>query len=304
MTKFLIIDGNSIGCRAAFAGPKTGDDLKTTTGIETGTIVRFFNIINKVMLQLEPTHIVCCWDTDAHTFRKDLYPEYKANRHNRQSNIDMSTVHRQFAMIRKMLDILGIKSVNVQKFEGDDLVGSFLAISNADMNYICSGDKDSWALVNDNTTAVFPKSGFTDVILATPEYIEDKFMIKRANYVGLKMLQGDVSDNVKGLEGCGPKTAAKLLNEFNDIDTIAALTDEDLAGYNKKIRNNFADWKQRFPILKELMTIRTDVQLPYTFDDCEIDLLNWDEFKIYIKGLEMYNFIQRIEWGAVYRLKY
>lgn len=304
MTKFLIVDGNSIGCRAAFSGPKGGNDLQTASGIPTGTIVRFFNMLSKVMLQLEPTHIICCWDTDSHTFRRELYPEYKANRHIKEPIIDMSIVHKQFGLIRKMLDILGIKSANVQGFEGDDIVGSFLKISEADINYICSGDKDSWALVDENTIAIFPKSGFTDVNLITPEYVEEKFLIKKANYVGLKILQGDVSDNVKGLEGCGPKTAAKLLNEFNDIDTIASLKEEDLAQYNKKIRNGFKDWQARFPIIKTLMTIRTDVTLPYTFADCEIDLLNWEDFKEYIKGLEMYNFIQRIEWGAVYRLKY
>ena len=125
---------------ASVVGPHFQDlkakDLRTSTGIETGTIIRFFNMISKVMLQLEPTHIICCWDTDSYTFRKQLYPEYKANRHTSEPAIDMSIVHKQFGMIRKMLDILGIKSVNIQGFEGDDLVGSFLQISKADINSI------------------------------------------------------------------------------------------------------------------------------------------------------------------------
>ena len=302
MTKFLIIDGNSIGCRAAFAGQKR--PLTAKNGIPTSTITFFMNMLNKVMMQLEPTHIIVCWDTDSHTFRKELYPEYKANRHKGESLIDMTTVYKQFAMIRKMLNLLGIKSANVQGFEGDDVVGSFKALSTADYNYICSGDKDSWALADDKTTIVFPKSGFTDIDLITTDYIEEKLMIKKANYVGLKMLQGDVSDNIKGLDGCGPKTAAKLLNEFSNIDKIASLTVDDLQKYNSKIKSNFPDWKERAALLKQLMTIRTDVSLPYTFEDCEIGLLNWEGFKEYIRGLDMNNFIQRIEWGAVYRLKW
>lgn len=302
MTKFLIIDGNSIGCRAAFAGQK--HPLTAKNGIPTSTITFFMNMLNKVMMQLKPTHIIVCWDTDSHTFRKELYPEYKANRYKGESIIDMAIVYKQFAMIRRMLDILGIKSANVQGFEGDDVVGSFKALSKADYNYICSGDKDSWALADDKTTIVFPKSGFTDIDLITTDYIEEKLMIKKANYVGLKMLQGDISDNIKGLDGCGPKTAAKLLNEFSNIDKIVSLTVDDLQKYNSKIKNNFLEWKERATLLKQLMTIRTDVSLPYTFEDCEIGLLNWEDFKEYIRGLDMNNFIQRIEWGAVYRLKW
>ena len=305
MNKFLIVDGNSLGCRAGFAGQKSKLQLTSHEGIPTTTIVLFMNIFNKIMLQLKPTHIIVCWDTDSNTFRKELYPEYKANRHTEEkSDIDMHTLYKQFGMIRNILDLLGIKSANVQGYEGDDVVGSFLNISRADENYIVSGDQDSWALVNDNTTVVYPKSSFSDVLLVTPDYIQEKLLIKKANYVGYKMLKGDVSDNLAGLNGCGPKTAAKLLDEFNDIDTIMSLKEDDLINYNKKIKTNFKEWASRAPLLKTLMTIRQDIDVPYSFDDCEIGLLNWELVRDYMKMLDMNNFIQRIDWGAVYRLRW
>ena len=305
MTKFLIIDGNSIGCRAAFAIPKSGNDLVSRDGIPTGTLHRFFNMINKIMLQLEPTHIIVCWDTDSNTFRKEIYPEYKANRYkDKESPIDIHIMHKQFGMIRKMLDMLGIKSANVQGYEGDDVVGSFAKMSRADYNYICSGDRDSWQLVNKITSVVFPKSGFTDVDIVTPEYVEEKFGISLDNYIGLKTLQGDTSDNIPGFTGVGPKTAAKMLTQYGSADNIAQLKLDEFTGYNKKVTAQLENWQKQYSLLKTLVTIRTDVNVPYSFEDCEIGLLNWKELKGYMKLLDMNNFVQRIEWGAVYRLRW
>ena len=303
----MIVDGNSLGCRAAFAAPKHQKDLCTKENIPTGTLVRFMNMWNKVMCDIvQPTHIVVAWDTDANTFRKQLCAEYKANRQikKEQNDIDMHIVHKQFKMLRNMLERLGIKNVNIQGFEGDDICGSFATISDADENYIVTGDKDSFQLVNENTYIIYPKSGFTDVDIVDEKYINDKFNVSLENYIGLKTLQGDVSDNIHGLTGCGPKTAAKLLKDFGSSDIIAKLKGEELAHYNKKIRVGLTDWQSRYELLKTLVTIRTDVELPYTFEDCEIDLLKWNDLVPYMEELEMHNFINRIKWGAVYRLHY
>lgn len=304
MTKFLIIDGNSLGMRAACAGAKL--NLVTKEGIPTSTIVCFFNIFNKILMQIQPTHIACCFDTDSNTFRKKIYPEYKANRHNRevQEGLDLNLVHKQFRFIRKLLKKLGIKTLNVQGYEGDDLCGTLAALSEADETYIASGDKDTWQLVTDNTYVIYPKNGFTDFHIITKSYIEDKLNISWKNFVGLKTLQGDVSDNIIGLKGCGVKTAARMLNEFGSSDKIAKLAVEDLTNYNKIIKNNLADWQYRYKLLKLLVTIRRDVDIPYIYDEFEISLLKWNDIKPILQDLEMYNFINRIGWGAVYRLRW
>ena len=306
MTKFLIVDGNSIGCRAAFAIPKDHPDLKTKEGIETGTITRFMNMFNKIMMQIKPTHIAVVWDSAEETFRKKLYPEYKANRHknDKEPIIDMNIVHKQFRMIRKILDLLGIISINIPGYEGDDLCGSLANISEADETYIVTGDKDSFQLIDKDTYVIFPKNGFTDFDIANLQYIEDKFGITVDQYIGLKALQGDQSDNILGYVGCGPKTASKMLNEFGDSDIIAKLKQEDLSHYNKKIRANLEDWQNRYDLIKQLVTIKTDVELSYRYEDFEIELLKWDDALSYFQDLEMYHFINRIHWKAVYRLTY
>ena len=304
MTTFLIVDGNSVGMRAAMAGAR--QPLTTREGIPTATIVFFFNMLNKIMLNIRPTHICIGWDTDSNTFRKKLYPEYKANRHNKPlpEGVDLTTIYKQFKFIRLLLDKLGIKSINIPIFEGDDICGSLARISEADMTYIVSGDRDSWSLVDDDINIIYPKNGFNDFDIIDYDYIEKKYGIDPQQFLSLKALQGDVADNIIGLVGCGTKTATKMINEFGSSDKIATLNAEDLKGYNKTIRNNLQDWKNRYELIKTLVTIKTDVELPYQFDDFLIELLPWQELKPLLFDLEMYNFINRIDYGAVYRLTY
>jgi DNA polymerase-1 len=303
-TRFLIIDGNSLGCRAAFAhNPKRGADLHTKDGMVTGTIYRFLNMMDKICHQLRPTHMVISWDTDKNTFRKQLYPEYKANRH-QDDKLNMSTVYAQFEMIRKITEQLGIKNVNVPTFEGDDICGTFAHISKADETFIVTGDKDSFQLVNDHTTIVFPKNGFQEVNLVTEKYIQEKYGVTVSQYIDLKMLQGDTSDNITGLVGCGPKTASKMLNKFGSADKIHSLQYDELQDCGKKILNNIDDWNNRFDLIKTLVTIRQDVELPCTFEDCQLDLLKWEELKPVFEKLELKSILYRLGWNSLYGQDY
>lgn len=304
MTKFMIVDATNICFRAACVGYSTNNQLYVNN-IPTATFQVFFNLFNHIMMQLQPTHIVCCFDTNSNTFRKKLYPEYKAQRHkNLMESMDLNLVHKQFLFIRKMLDILGIKSINIENYEADDLCGSCKTISQADENYIISGDKDSWQLVDDNTRVIFPKNGFTDYIVVDQQYIEDQYNIQYDKYIDLKILQGDKSDNISAYNGVGPKIASKMINEFHDSSKIAKLKVEDLANYNKKIKNNLQDWQNKYELLKILMTIKTDINIPYKYEDFEINLLKWLELKPWLEELHMYNLINRISYGAVYRLRW
>lgn len=307
LTKFLIIDGNSLGCRAAFAhNPKSGPDLHTQRGLPTGTIYRFINMFDRILHQIRPTHIVVAWDTDKNTFRKQLDPEYKANRMSKKkSNIDMDVVYHQFEVIRKILEKLGVKNVNVKGFEGDDICGTYATLSKADDNFIVTGDKDSFQLVNTNTTIVFPKNGFREVSLINEKYIDEHYGLDVCQFIDLKTLQGDKSDNIRGLNGCGEKTALKLLEKYGSAESIVKLNNDDLsADVNKKVLAGFDEWKSRFDMLMTLVTIRRDVPVEYTYDDCEIDLLNWEAAKPIFEKLELKNILNRISWTAMYAQTY
>lgn len=177
-------------------------------------------------------------------------------------------------------------------------------ISKADENYIISGDKDFFQLVNSNTFIVFPKHGFTDYNVITEQYIIDEFNINPINYIDLKILQGDKSDNITGYKGCGPKIASKMINEFGSSEKIFKLTVDKLNNYNKTIKNNLQDWQQRYDLLKVLMTIKTDLEIPYLFEDFKIELLKWLDLKPILEELQMKRLISLIDWGAVYRLRW
>ena len=314
MTKFMIVDATNICFRAACVAFASQNLLEKQNlqqnqylinGIPTATFQVFFNLFNHIMMKIQPTHIVCCFDTNTNTFRKKIYPEYKAQRQkNLIEGMDIAIIQKQFKFIRKMLDILGIKNINIESYEADDLCGSCLNISQADENYIISGDKDSWQLINDNTVVIFPKNGFTDYIIVDKNYIEDKYDIPYNRYIDLKILQGDKSDNISAYKGVGPKIAAKMINEFKNSDQITKLKIEDLNNYNKTIKNNLYDWQNKYELLKILMTIKTDINLPYTYTDFEINLLKWLDLKPWLEELHMYNLINRISYGAVYRLRW
>ena len=95
-----------------------------------------------------------------------------------------------------------------------------------------------------------------------------------------------------------------MLTQYGSADNIAQLKLDEFTGYNKKVTAQLENWQKQYSLLKTLVTIRTDVNVPYSFEDCEIGLLNWEELKGYMKLLDMNNFVQRIEWGAVYRLRW
>ena len=304
MTKFMIVDGTNISFRAACVAASIQPQSYSSEGIPTGTLSVFFNIFNKVMMEIQPDYIVCCWDTNTNTFRKKLYPDYKATRHKNDLDVDIKVANKQFKFIRLLLEKLGIKNINIEEYESDDICGSCVQISQADENYIISGDKDFFQLVNENTFVIFPKSGFTEYIKVTPQYIEDKYNINYINYIDMKILCTDKSDNIIGYKGCGPKIASKMINEFGNSKNIVKLTIDDLYNYNKTIKNNLEDWKNRYELLTKLMTIKKDLEIPYKFEDFEINLLKWLEIKPILEDLQMYRLINLISWGAVYRLKW
>lgn len=313
MTKFLIIDGNSFCCRAVYSAAGSGYGLSPEgeylltnhNGIPTGTYVVFFNMFFKLLALIRPTHIVFSWDTDKHTFRKELYPEYKAQRQSasKDRGVDMHIAHKQFKIIRKMMDMVGIKGVNLQGYEGDDICGSFANISKADKTYIVTSDMDSYQLVDDSRGIEIMrlKKGISEYDFVNEQYIIDKFGVDVNNYIALKTLKGDTSDNIKGLEGCGPKKAVQMIDDFGNLEKIASLRVDDLKSYSKTIKNNFDNWKERSSLIKKLVTIVTDLELPYTYDDCEIDVLNWDNLIPYLEDLDMKRTIIDIKCGAAYK---
>lgn len=296
MEKFLIIDGNSIAYRAAVACNKDRE-LINSKGRITGGTFRFINILNKILEMSMPTHVIVCFDTSKHTFRHDLYSQYKSNRNNKNEGL-----YKQFDDIKTVLELIGIKHDNVLNYEGDDLVGTYHKISKADKNFILSGDADIFQLIDENTFVIFPKVGVSEVSVLNLDRFKNRFNIDISQYIDYKCLLGDKSDNIPGLPKCGEKSVQKLLNKYNNIDNILLHLEDDskdIRGW-KNLSKSLKDWSCNYNIVKQLVTIRKDVPVKYTYDDCKVKI-DWENCIPFLQELECNSIIKRIKGGKLFK---
>lgn len=299
-TNFLIIDGNSLAYRAAFAhNPHFGPDLHTTYGKPTGATLRFINMFDRLLHQLQPTHILVAWDVSRENFRNALDENYKATREHRGGD----ELKVFFQDIKHILNLIGCKNVGVLGYEGDDIVGTYSALSKATKTFIVSGDRDSFQLVNDKVSVIFPRNGFKEVDVITPDYIKEHYQIPVDKFTDLKALMGDGGDNISGINGCGEKTAIKLLQHYGTMEEVANNANNiDLKGINKTVVAGIKEWALRSVVVKQLVTIRKDVEVPYSFEQCEVDL-NWENAREFFKELELNSLIRRVNGGELYNAR-
>lgn len=290
MTKFLIIDGNSMACRAAFAKR----DMATSYGRETGGTNIFVGMIDSLLKKYQPTHMVVGWDVSRDTFRREIDPEYKANRDSKSHNLYM-----QFEDIKRILDAIGIKYVGVYGYEADDIIGTYATISKADENMVLSGDKDSFQLVDDRTNIYYPKMGVTNLEIINDTVFEEKFEIPVAKFLDLKALMGDGGDNIIGVEKCGQKTAVKWLKEYGSLENVVENADK----IKGKVGENLRTWLPNADKNKQLVTIKRDVPVPFTFEECEITKVDWENARPIFEELEFNKIIEKLDGGKFYNVK-
>ena len=297
MTRFLIIDGNSICFRAASAKNPYQEELQNSKGHITGGVYRFVNLFNKACELVRPTHIVVGFDTSKHTFRHDINPEYKANRY---TDDNKKEIYSQFDDMKAFLDCLGVKHDNIYLYEGDDMVGSYANISEADRTFILSGDKDIFQLINNSTSVIFPIKGISEIKVYNKQVFKERFNIDVEQFIDYKTLFGDAGDNIKGIDGCGEKTATKLLNKFGSIENILDNLDEDVKDIRgwKKLKTKIADFD--YEKTRKLVTIKKDVPIKYSFEDCKKNL-NWNNVIPLFEEFEFASYIKKIKQGKFYK---
>lgn len=292
MSNFMIVDGNSLACRAEFAfNPyKNKVDLTNSEGRVTGGTYRFINMFDKLLWKIKPTHIVVCWDTNRNTWRRKLYPQYKMNRENNPNNINKESLYIMFEDIKKILTAINVVNVEYDGYEGDDLVGTFANISTADKTFIVSGDKDTFQLINKNTYVVFPNNN--DII--DEEYIKNKYNVTPKQFIELKALMGDSGDNIPGIKGCAEKTASKLINHYGNINNIINASDINIKGVSKTIISNIEQWKPQAEMILKLVTIDKKVPIEIEFEDCKNNI-NWYNAIPIFEELEFNSLINKID---------
>ncbi|MGQ7343186.1 DNA polymerase I [Streptococcus suis] len=261
--KLLLIDGSSVAFRAFFALYHQIDRFKSPTGLHTNAIYGFNLMLDHMMKRIEPTHILVAFDAGKTTFRTEMFADYKAGRAKTPDEF-----REQFPFIRQMLDAMGIKHYELSQYEADDIIGTLDKMAErTDIPFdvtIVSGDKDLIQLTDENTVVEISKKGVAEFEEFTPAYLMEKMGITPTQFIDLKALMGDKSDNIPGVTKIGEKTGLKLLTEFGSLEGIYDHIDSMKASKMKE--NLIADKEQAF-LSRTLATIDTQAPIEIGLDD-------------------------------------
>jgi DNA-directed DNA polymerase len=217
----LIIDGHSMAFRAFFALPP--DNFVTATGQHTNAVYGFVSMLTRLLETEKPTHIAVAFDVSRHSFRTEEYPEYKGTR-----DATPEEFKGQVELIREVLDAMGIVSLSREGFEADDILATlaYRAGNDGATVLVVSGDRDSFQTVTDNVTVLYPGTGPGDLRRMTPQAVEEKYGVPPHRYPEIAAIVGETSDNLPGVPGVGPKTAAQWINKYDGLDNLLARADE------------------------------------------------------------------------------
>ncbi|MDN4607283.1 DNA polymerase I [Sporosarcina highlanderae] len=250
--KIVLLDGNSLAYRAFFALPLLTND----TGIHTNAIYGFTMMLQNILEEEKPTHILVAWDAGKTTFRHSTFSEYKGGRQKTPPELS-----EQFPYLRKLLDAFQISQYELDQYEADDIIGTLSKTGDAEGMevVVISGDKDLTQLASDKTTVCITRKGITDLEKYTPAHVMDKYGLTPSQIIDMKGLMGDPSDNIPGVPGVGEKTAIKLLKEYGSVEKVYESLDK-VSG--KKLKENLTENEELAYMSKKLATI--DVDAPIT----------------------------------------
>ena len=278
----VIIDGNSIINRAFFALPQ----MNNKEGLNTNAIYGFTTMLFKIIDTYNPTHISVCFDMKSKTFRHLEYSEYKARKKKMSDELK-----EQFEPLKNLLDSFNINRLQIDGYEADDIIGtvSKFAEEHNFKVYIVTGDKDAIQLASKNTTTLITKKGVSDIEEYDYDFVVEKYEMTPTQFIDLKGLMGDKSDNIPGVSGIGEKTGIKLIKEFGSIENIIDNIDLLKGSIKKKMEEN----KDSAITSKRLATIIRDVPIKFTLD--ELSYGEYDKEKVIknFKELGFNSLIQR-----------
>lgn len=255
MSKLVLVDGNAIMHRAFHALPKT---FTTKEGKLINAVYGFVSMILKIITDLEPTHIAVAFDRKEPTFRKEVFEQYQAHRPEMDEELSY-----QFPKVKKILNAMRIPVYEKVGFEADDVIGTIAKKTRVDDIVIVTGDRDILQLVDRRIKVFLPIKGLSNAKLVDEEEVVAMMGVRADQIVDYKGLVGDPSDNYKGVAGIGPKTAEKLLKEYDSFKMIYKNT----KNIDERISNKLKEHKDSADMSLELAKIITDVDIEYNLDD-------------------------------------
>lgn len=292
--KLLLIDGSSVAFRAFFALYNQLDRFKNNSGLHTNAIYGFHLMLNHLLERVQPTHILVAFDAGKTTFRTEMYADYKAGRAKTPDEF-----REQFPYIREMLTYLGISYYDLKDYEADDIIGTLdkLAENAGDFEVtIVSGDKDLIQLTDANTVVEISKKGVAEFERFTPDYLMEKMGITPQQFIDLKALMGDKSDNIPGVTKIGEKTGLKLLLEYGSLEGIYENIDAFKAS---KMKENLINDKEQAFLSKELSTINTNSPIAIGLDDILYQSPDVNKLVAFYDEMDFKQFKQALEGDSV-----
>ncbi len=256
---FVIIDGSSLLNRAFYAIRL----LSNKKGIFTNGIYGFLNMLDKINADYNPKYMCVVFDRKEKTFRKDMYEEYKGNRMKFPDELSV-----QFPILKDILTKMGIKVLDKAGFEADDLAGTLTTINCEGVKkLLITGDKDYLQLIKDDTDVIITKRGVSEFDTYNKDKMNEVYGLSPDEFIDLKALMGDQSDNIPGIYGIGEKTALKILSEYRTIENLYEHADE-LS--KNKTNQRIIEGKDMAFLSKKLATIVKDVDISMNIEDYKI----------------------------------
>jgi len=275
--RLLLLDGHSLAYRAFFALPV--ENFSTTTGQHTNAVFGFTSMLINVLRDEQPTHIAVAFDVSRKTFRLDEYADYKAGR-----NKTPTEFSSQLPLIEEVLTAMRIPYLKKEGYEADDIIGTLATQAKAlgFETLICSGDRDSFQLVDADTTVIYPMRGVSEMKRMTPAAVEERYGVPPARYPELAALVGETSDNLPGVPGVGQGFAAKWINQYDGLDNVIAHADEIPGKKGEALREHLGDVIRN----RHLNALVCDLELDATPPD--LTWSSWDRQAVHtlFDGLE------------------
>lgn len=285
----ILIDGNNLLFRSYYATAYNGNLMKNSKGFPTNALFGFVNMLNKIINEEKPEYIMVAFDT-GHNFRKDLCDTYKDGRIETPNDLKI-----QFPEAKKICTLLGIKYIECDNYEADDIIGTFARMADEDKNYnatIISSDKDLLQLISDEVDVKLLKQ--KEYILMNEQTFFEHYGIKPIRMIDLKALMGDPSDNIPGVKGIGEKTALSLLVKYDTLENLYNHLDELTPKTKEKLLND----KESAFFSYKLATIYKTIDFDYTFESIKynkpditglIEKYKELEFNSFLKNLSVNN---------------
>ena len=286
MKKLILIDGNSLLFRAYFAMRP----MVTSKGMHTQGVFAFVNMLNKIIADYEPSHIAVAFDMKGGTFRHDVYKEYKAGRLKTPPEL-----LSQIPMMHEVLEALNIAVIEIPQYEADDIIGTIAARAEADGldTLVISGDKDELQLVGPNVNVLINKRGMSEFDLYDVDAMKERYGLTPKQFIDLKGLMGDSSDNIPGVPGIGEKKGIALLEQYGSLENLIDHADEVKGKMGENLRDNIEVARMS----KWLATINTESPIEFKWEDLEYKAPDMEKLLAVYTELEFSSFIRKLQSG-------